>query len=144
MGIRPGLLAAMLKADHLHGVIRWKVDIDDDSVNQELSIVGASALFLDSRSVVNVEEFLSTAGRQLECAPTTGMTIDNFSSAILALPKRSVIVWTGWQEFVGSDPAGAALIVDVLDDAIQQISGTVLVLGKVGAMPNVAELTALS
>jgi hypothetical protein len=144
MSIRPGLLAALLKAGHLHGAIRWKVDIDSGVAEQEIAMAGASQVVLDTTGVKTLDEFFAVFTQQVQGESAAHVDLSNFESVLAAHGANTALLWTGWQEFVKHAPADASVVADILDSASSQWPGVVLVLGKQGAFPNVGELTSIS
>ncbi len=144
MSIRPGLLTALLRAGHLHGAIRWKVEVDIDASSQELIQFGYLYRLLDTTGVTSIEEFFDVANKQLELSGEANLVASNFESALNSLPKNTVIVWLGWQDFARQAPNDVALVADIFDAVAQGWEGSVLILGKAGTIANVAELSAVS
>ena len=144
MGIRPGLLAAMLKAGHLQGAIRWKVDIDSDLAQQEISMAGAYQVVLDTHGVKDLSDFFAVFHKQVAPSGVDHVDMSNFEAVVSSLPTRTAMLWIGWQDFVKHSAADAAVVADVLDVASSQWPGVVLVLGKSGTYPNIGELTSVS
>lgn len=144
MSIRPGLLAALLKAGHLHGAIRWKVDIDSGVAEQEIAMAGASQVVLDTTGVKTLDEFFAVFTQQVQGDGASLVDLSNFESVLAAHGANTAFLWTGWQEFVKHAPADATVVADIFDSVSSQWPGVVLVLGKQGAFPNVGELTSIS
>lgn len=144
MSIRPGLLSALLKSGHLHGAIRWKTEVDIEATKQEIEQFGFTYQFLDTAGVVSIEMFFDVANQQLKLSADEQLTISNFEKSLQALPNNSVVVWLGWQDFANQAPQDASMVADIFDEVAQSWSGAVLILGKSGNYPKVAELTAIA
>lgn len=143
MSIRPGLLTALLKAGHLHGAIRWKIDVDLEACEQEVSQFGYVYRLVDTTGVDSIEDFFRVANQQLQLVKESDLSIDNFEASLQTLPENTVVVWVGWQDFAQQSANDAALVAELFDGVAQSWSGSVLIFGKSGTIPNVAELTAV-
>lgn len=144
MSIRPGLLAALLKAGHLHGAIRWKVDIDEGIASQEIAMAGAHQVILDTSGVKNLEDFFAVFAMQVKPLGFSSVDLSNFEDALATQAANTAFLWTGWQEFVKNAPADCEVLADIFETASAKWPGVVLVLGKQGAFPHVGELTSVS
>lgn len=134
----------MLKAGHLVGAIRWKVDLDHDVALQEIAMADANPVVLDTQGAVDLSDFFTLFYQQI--APTNVDYIDltNFETVVNSMPSHTAMIWIGWQDFVKNAASDASVVADVFDAAATAWPGVVLIVGKSGSFPDVGELTSIS
>ena len=141
-----GLLAALLKTGRLTGVVRWKVNMSQESLKIEAQIANYSYFYLITNGACDLTETISSVGKQLDIAD---LSQENLTTKFLefgAKMKNSnstpiLLVWSGWQELLRNDLVGANLIVNAFEQATEEWPGAVLVIDSQGNFPDLAVLT---
>jgi len=139
----PGLLAAMLKAKRLTGVMRWKVNFTESGFNSETNLAGWNGLWLDTSHVKSTQDFVDVVANQTSNPQFVGRTIAELIEKIVLgedLVGGLCIAWSGWQDLLKASPQAAQDIADTLDLACQDKSAVVLVCDTVGSFPGISEL----
>lgn len=142
----PGLLAALLKTGRLTGVVRWKVNLSQEALKVEAEIANYSYFFLVTNGIEDLTETISSLGNQLGLVE---LTRENLVSKLLEFgttannsnQKSILVAWSGWQDLVRNDLAGATLVIDALEQAAENWPGAVLVIDSQGNFPDLAVLT---
>lgn len=140
----PGLLAAMLKAQRLSGVLRWKVNFTEAVIAAEAGLAGWNYIWLDSSGARSEQDFIDLVARQILRPELVGCDLAAIAQELVSLtgvPENYCIAWTGWQELVKSDLIAAQRIADQLDDAGNEKTNVVLVCDSSGNFPGLSELT---
>jgi hypothetical protein len=140
----PGLLAAMLKAQRLDGVLRWKVNFTQPLIAAEANLAGWDFLWLDSASAVTEQEFIDLSAQQISRPDLVGCGLVEIVRELVALgdiTRGICIAWTGWQDLIKSDPSVAKLIAEEIEEAGSTRTNVVLVCDSSGAFPGISELT---
>ena len=140
----PGLLAAMLKAQRLTGVLRWKVNFTEAVIAAEAGLAGWDFIRLDSSGAVCEQDFIDLVAQQLLRPDLVGCDISAIAQELLRRPAATAnfcIAWTGWQELVKADSSAAQRIADELDEAGSEQFNVVLVCDSTGNFPGISELT---
>lgn len=138
----PGLMAALLKSGHLSGVVRWKVDLSNQIVATEISASGFAGYFLETSGAITLEQTFELFSNQLKFGK---LSLTNFESQLKTLVPTQAgifIAWSGWQDFVKTNPEDAAGVIDIFESACESWPGVVLVVDKVGKFQNLNELAA--
>ena len=139
----PGLLAAMLKAERLSGVLRWKVNFSEPVISGEAGLAGWNYIWLDTSSVTSDRELVDVAANQISKPALLGAAISELVTTLIPTPAdlKTVIAWTNWQDLVKADLTTAQNFAEQLDEACQGQSAVVIVCDSVGQFPGIAELT---
>jgi hypothetical protein len=138
----PGLLAAMLKAERLSGVLRWKVNFSEPVISGEAGLAGWNYIWLDTSSVTSDRELVDVAAVQISKPVLLGAAISDLVSALVPTDtdQKTCIAWTNWQDLVKADLATAQNLAEQLDEACRDKSVVVIVCDSVGQFPGIAEL----
>lgn len=134
----------MLKAGHLVGAIRWKVDLDHDVALQEIAMADANPVVLDTQGAVDLSDFFTLFQQQIAPANVDYIDLTNFETVVNSMPSHTAMIWIGWQDFVKNAPSDASVVADLFDSAATAWPGVVLIVGKSGSFPDVGELTSIS
>lgn len=139
----PGLLAAMLKAERLSGVLRWKVNFTAQVISGEAGLAGWDHVWLDTKAVKSEQDFVDVAANQIAKPELLGKSVAELINILFASkPETGIcIAWTNWQELTKADMAAAEHIADLLDEACQGTAAVVIVCDSVGKFPGISELT---
>ena len=140
----PGLLAAMLKAQRLTGVLRWKVNFTQAVIAAEAGLAGWDFIWLDSSGARSEQDFIDLVAQQILRPDLVGCDLAVIAHQLVGLDGVTAsycIAWTGWQELVKSDSAAAQRIADELEDAGSEKTNVVLVCDSSGNFPGISELT---
>jgi len=139
----PGLLAAMLKAQRLSGVLRWKVNFSEQVISGEAELAGWNYIWLDTRAVTTDRELVDLAANQISSPELLDSAISDLVSALVpnGSEQKTLIVWSNWQELVKADLTTAQNFAEQLDEACREKSAVVIVCDSVGQFPGIAELT---
>jgi hypothetical protein len=140
----PGLLAAMLKAQRLTGVLRWKVNFTEPVIAAEAGLAGWNYIWLDSSGARSEQDFIDLVAQQILRPELVGCDLVAIAQELVGLTgvtENYCIAWTGWQELVKSDPSAAQRIADELENAGNEKSNVVLVCDSSGNFPGLSELT---
>lgn len=140
----PGLLAAMLKAQRLSGVLRWKVNFTEAVIAAEAGLAGWDFIWIDSSGAVSERDFIDLVAQQLLRPDLVGCGISEIAFELVGrngMAANVCIAWTGWQELVKSDLSAAQRIADHLDEAGSEPANVVLVCDSSGNFPGLSELT---
>ncbi len=141
-----GLLAALLKTGRLTGVVRWKVNMTQESLKVEAQIANYSCVYLDTSAATDLDQTISSLGKQLE---EPDLSQENLADRLVhfgaklktANPTSILMAWSGWQELVKNDLAGAKFIVEIFEQTAAQWPGAILVIDSKGDFPDLAVLT---
>ena len=139
-----GLLAAMLKAQRLAGVLRWKVNFTESVIAAEAGLAGWDFIWIDSSGAVSEQDFIDLVAQQLLRPDLVGCDISVIAQELLRRPAATTnfcIAWTGWQELVKADSSAAQRIADQLDEAGSEQANVILVCDSSGNFPGISELT---
>ena len=140
----PGLLAAMLKAQRLSGVMRWKVTFTESGFNGETNLAGWKGVWLDTSAVKSVQDFIDVVANQISRPKLIGATLAELVEVLISGDEKlgdTCIAWTGWQDLMKSDSQGALEIAEALELACQVGSTVVLVCDSVGSFSGISELS---
>jgi hypothetical protein len=140
----PGLLAAMLKAQRLSGVLRWKVTFTESGFNGEANLAGWNGVWLETSAVKSVQEFIDVSANQIANSKLVGSSLTEFVEILISRDEKlgnTCIAWSGWQDLIKSDPQGALEITDAMEAACLEGSTVVLVCDSVGSFPGISELS---
>lgn len=140
----PGLLAAMLKAQRLAGVMRWKVNFTSPVISAEANLAGWDFLWLDSSSAVTEREFIDLSAQQISRPDLVGCSLPDIVHELLEygdLEREICIAWTGWQDLVKAEPLVAKNIAQEIEEAGSARTNVVLVCDSSGNFPGISELT---
>lgn len=140
----PGLLAAMLKAQRLQGVLRWKVNFTESGFIGETNLAGWTGLWLDTSAAKSVQDFIDFVATESKNLTLVGGTLSDLVDAIFPLgdDHGSICIgWTGWQDLMKASPEGALEIAELLDSVCQERSAVVVVSDSVGSFPGISELS---
>lgn len=140
----PGLLAAMLKAQRLTGVLRWKVNFTEAVVAAEAGLAGWDYIWLDSSGARSEQDFIDLVAKQILRPELVGCGLAVIAQELVGLDGVTAnycIAWTGWQELVKSDSSAAQRIADELEEAGSDKANVVLVCDSSGNFPGISELT---
>ena len=139
----PGLLAALLRTEKLHGLFRWKVNLTAELVELEASQCGWAGVWLDTSAASGVSETLQHIAIALDFPDYFDNDVAQFDAFVVdvfAGESRKFIAWSGWQKFVSSDPVSAELIADAFDRVSRSAHGVVLVCDSAGEFKDIDEL----
>ena len=140
----PGLLAAMLKADRLSGVMRWKVKFTESGFKGEANLAAWNGLWLDTSGVKSIQDFVDLAANQTANPQLVGRTLAELIEKMLSSDTSDdsmCVAWSGWQDLMKSAPAEALEIAEALELGCQERSAVVLVCDSVGSFPGISELS---
>jgi len=140
----PGLLAAMLKADRLSGVMRWKVNFTESGFKGEANLAAWTGLWLDTSDVKSIQDFVDLAANQSSNQHLVGHTLAELIEKMFSSDTSDssiCVAWSGWQDLIKSDPAAALEIAEALELGCQERSAVVLVCDSVGSFPGISELS---
>jgi hypothetical protein len=140
----PGLLAAMLKAQRLNGVLRWKVNFSEAGFKGETNLAAWDGIWLETAEVKSLQEFIDVAAVQSSNPTVIGSTLADLVARLISSsgPTGGVcIAWSGWQDLIKHDPQAAQEIADALDLACQEQLAAVLVCDSVGSFKGISELS---
>lgn len=140
----PGLLAAMLKAQRLTGVLRWKVNFTEAVIAAETGLAGWDYIWLDSSGALSEQDFIDLVAQQLLRPDLVGCVLAVIAQELVGLDgvtSNFCIAWTGWQELVKSDSSAAQRIADELEEAGSERANVILVCDSSGNFPGISELT---
>ncbi len=140
----PGLLAAMLKAQRLSGVMRWKVTFTELGFKGEANLAGWNGVWLETSAVKSVQEFIDVSANQIANPKLVGSSLADFIEILMLRDEKLgsiCIAWSGWQDLIKSDPQGALEITEAMELACQEGSRVVLVCDSVGSFPGISELS---
>lgn len=140
----PGLLAAMLKAQRLSGVLRWKVNFTEAVISAEAGLAGWDFIWIDSSGAVSERDFIDLVAQQILRPDLVGCGLSEIAVELVGhngMAANVCIAWTGWQELVKSDLSVAQLIAEQLDVAGSDPGNVVLVCDSSGNFPGLSELT---
>jgi len=140
----PGLLAAMLKAQRLNGVMRWKVTFTESGFKGETNLAAWNGIWLETSAVKSVQEFVDVTANQTSNARLVGSTLPDLVDTLISNDEKlenTCIAWSGWQDLLKTDPEGALEIAEALELACQTNSAVVLVCDSVGSFPGISELS---
>lgn len=140
----PGLLAAMLKAQRLSGVMRWKVTFTESGFKGETNLAGWNGIWLETSAVKSVPEFIDVCANQIGNPKLIGSSLVEFVETLLAGDEKlgsTCIAWSGWHDLIESDSQAALEITEAMEVACQEGSNVVLVCDSVGSFPEISELS---
>lgn len=140
----PGLLAAMLKAQRLQGVLRWKVNFTESGFTGETNLAGWNGLWLDTSAAKSIQDFVDVAATESNNLSLVGGTLPELVDSIIPSGNDhgSVCIgWTGWQDLMKASPEAALEIAELLDAVCQERSAVVVVSDSVGSFPGISELS---
>ena len=140
----PGLLAAMLKAQRLTGVLRWKVNFTEAVVAAEAGLAGWNYIWLYSSGAKSEQDFIDLVAQQILRPDLVGCDLAAIAHELVGLDgvtPECCIAWTGWQELVKSDAGAAQRIAEELEAAGNEKTNVVLVCDSSGNFPGISELT---
>ena len=94
----PGLLAAMLKAERLSGVLRWKVNFTAQVISGEAGLAGWDHVWLDTKAVKSEQDFVDVAANQIAKPELLGKSVAELINILFASkPETGIcIAWTNW------------------------------------------------
>ena len=140
----PGLLAAMLKAQRLSGVVRWKVNFTESGFLGESNLAGWNGLWLETSGVKSTQDFVDVSAAQISKPELIGCSLSALTESIFTSDgdgKSTCIAWSGWQDLMKSEPQAALEIAEALDLRSQESSDVVVVCDSVGSFPGISELS---
>lgn len=140
----PGLLAAMLKANRLIGVMRWKVNFTETGFTGETNLAGWNGLWLDTSDVKSMQAFVDLAANQISNPQLVEHSLAELIEKMFANDTSDgniCVAWSGWQDLIKSDSQAALEIAEALDLGCQEFSAVVLVCDSVGSFPGISELS---
>ena len=140
----PGLLAAMLKAQRLIGVMRWKVNFTESGFKGEANLAAWNGLWLETSGVKSIQDFIDVAANQTSNLQLIGGTLADLIDTLITSENaigRTCIAWSGWQDLIKSDPQTALEIAESFDAVCQDRSAVLLVCDSVGSFPGISELS---
>jgi hypothetical protein len=139
----PGLLAAMLKAQRLIGVMRWKVNFTESGFKGEANLAAWNGIWLETSGVKSIQDFIDIAANQSSNPQLVGRPLTDLIDTMIASDSAtgSVIAWSGWQDLIKSEPQAALDIAEAFDLVCQERSAVVLVCDSVGSFPGISELS---
>jgi hypothetical protein len=141
----PGLLAAMLKANRLNGVLRWKVNFTESGFKGETNLAGWNGLWLETSSVKSIQDFVDVAANQTSNPNLIGSTLPELIESLISNSQASedvCIAWSGWQDLIKSNPQAALEIAEAFESSCQDLSAVVLVCDSAGSFAGISELSA--
>ena len=140
----PGLLAAMLKADRLSGVMRWKVNFTESGFKGEANLAAWNGLWLDTSGVKSTQDFVDVAANQTSNPQLVGHTLAELIEKMFSSDTSDdsiCVAWSGWQDLMKSAPAEALEIAEAFELGCQERLAVVLVCDSVGSFPGISELS---
>ncbi len=140
----PGLLAAMLKANRLNGVLRWKVNFTEAGFIGETNLAGWNGLWLETSSVKSIQDFVDVAANQTSNSKLIGSSLSELIESLVSSSQAAgdiCIAWSGWQDLIKSNPQAALEIAEAFELSCQDLSVVVLVCDSVGSFPGISELS---
>ena len=140
----PGLLAAMLKADRLSGVMRWKVNFTESGFKGEANLAAWTGLWLDTSGVKSTQDFVDVAANQTSNPQLVGHTLAELIEKMFSSDTSDdsiCVAWSGWQDLMKSAPAEALEIAEAFELGCQERLAVVLVCDSVGSFPGISELS---
>jgi hypothetical protein len=140
----PGLLAAMLKAQRLIGVMRWKVNFTESGFKGEANLAAWNGLWLETSQVMSIQDFVDVAATQTSNPQLVGGPLADLIDTLIASDSAlgsTCIAWSGWQDLIKSQPQAALDIAEAFDLVCQERSAVVLVCDSVGSFPGISELS---
>ena len=140
----PGLLAAMLKAQRLNGVLRWKVSFTELGFKGETNLAGWNGIWLETSAVTSTEDFIDFVANQTSNSNLVGSSLTELVETIFfgADPQSKIcIAWSGWQDLLKTDPQAALEVAEALDLACQERSAVVIVCDSAGSFSGISELS---
>jgi len=140
----PGLLAAMLKANRLSGVMRWKVNFNESGFSGETNLAAWNGIWLDTSEVKSIQDFVDFAANQTGNKHLVGRNLADLVETIFPADDSSgkvCVAWSGWQDFMKAAPQDAQVIAESFDSACQGISAVVVVCDSTGSFPGISELS---
>ena len=140
----PGLLAAMLKAQRLNGVLRWKVTFTESGFKGETNLAAWNGIWIETSSVKSIQDFVDVVANQTSNPKLVGSSLAQLIETIISGVEpagNTCIGWSGWQDLLKTDPQAALEIAEALDIACQERSAVVVVCDSVGSFPGISELS---
>jgi hypothetical protein len=140
----PGLLAAMLKAQRLSGVMRWKVTFTESGFKGEANLAGWNGIWLETSEVKSIQDFVDVSANQILNPQLVGGTLADLVDRIIPIDlsdSNTCIAWTGWQDLIKSDANAALEIAEALDQVCQERNAVAIVCDSVGSVPGISELS---
>ena len=140
----PGLLAAMLKAQRLSGVMRWKVNFTESGFKGEANLAAWTSIWLETSNVKSIQDFVDIVSNQISRPKLVGCTLAELMESIFnsESPEASIcICWSGWQDLVKSNPQAALEIADAFEVACESSSAVVIVSDSAGSFSGISELS---
>ena len=140
----PGLLAAMLKANRLSGVMRWKVNFTEPGFKGEANLAAWNGVWLDTSDVKSIQDFVDLVANQSANPELVGHTLTELVEKMFSSDTSDdsiCVAWSGWQDLIKSAPAAALEIAEALELGCQERSAVVLVCDSVGSFPGISELS---
>jgi hypothetical protein len=140
----PGLLAAMLKAQRLNGVLRWKVTFTESGFKGETNLAAWNGIWIETSSVKSIQDFVDVVANQTSNPKLVGSSLAQLIETIISGVEpvgNTCIGWSGWQDLLKTDPQAALEIAEALDIACQELSAVVIVCDSVGSFPGISELS---
>jgi len=140
----PGLLAAMLKADRLSGVMRWKVNFTESGFKGEANLAAWNGLWLDTSGVKSTQDFVDVAANQTSNPQLVGHTLAELIEKMFSSDTSDdsmCVAWSGWQDLMKSAPAEALEIAEAFELGCQERLAVILVCDSVGSFPGISELS---
>jgi len=140
----PGLLAAMLKAQRLQGVLRWKVNFTESGFTGETNLAGWNGLWLDTSAAKSIQDFVDVVATESKNLSLVGGTLPDLVDSIIPSGDDHgsiCIAWTGWQDLMKASPEAALEIAELLDAVCQERSAVVVVCDSAGSFPGISELS---
>lgn len=140
----PGLLAAMLKAQRLNGLLRWKVNFTESGFKGEVNLAGWNGLWLETSAVKSIQDFVDVVAIQSSNPELVGGSLNELATNLFSAENSSgtiCVAWSGWQDLVKSNSQDALEIAEALDVICQEQNAVVLVCDSLGTFPGIAELS---
>lgn len=140
----PGLLAAMLKAQRLNGLLRWKVNFTESGFKSEVNLAGWNGLWLETSAVKSIQDFVDVVAIQSFNPKLVGGSLNELATNLFAAENstgNTCVAWSGWQDLVKSNSQDALEIAEALDAICEEQSAVVLVCDSLGTFPGIAELS---
>ena len=140
----PGLLAAMLKAQRLNGLLRWKVNFTESGFKGEVNLAGWNGLWLETTAVKSIQDFVDVVSIQSSNPELVGGSLNELATNLFSaenLTGTMCVAWSGWQDLVKSNSQDALEIAEALDVICQEQNAVVLVCDSLGTFPGIAELS---
>lgn len=140
----PGLLAAMLKAQRLNGVLRWKVTFTESGFKGETNLAAWNGIWIETSAVKSTQDFVDVVANQTSNPTLVGSSLAQLIETIISGVEpagNTCIGWSGWQDLLKTDPQVALEIAEALDIACQERSAVVIVCDSVGSFPGISELS---